>query len=148
MSIVWRLASGRYRQLDGEGARLAGGRWNSSGQAAIYTSECLGLCLAEALVHLPGALPRDYVAFKVDVPDEAIGTIEGSSLKGGWEQDWAYTRALGDEWLSGKRSLALKVPSAVLPESINLVLNPLHLRANELRVIWQQQFKFDPRLRP
>ena len=58
MSIVWRLASGRYPALDGEGARRAGGRWNSAGQAVVYTSESLALCLAESLVHLSRDLPR------------------------------------------------------------------------------------------
>ncbi|HUE83422.1 MAG TPA: RES family NAD+ phosphorylase [Pyrinomonadaceae bacterium] len=148
MSIVWRLASGRYPALDGEGARLAGGRWNSAGQSAVYTSESLALCLAEALVHLPGALPRDYVAFKIHVPDDTITVIDASSLKRGWARDLAYARAVGDKWLDDKRSLALRVPSLVLPKSINVILNPLHPRAVEMRVIKQQPFDFDPRLRP
>jgi len=71
VSIVWRLASGRYSPLDGDGARLAGGRWNSAGQLAVYASESVALCLAESLVHITGALPRGYVAFKIYVPDEA-----------------------------------------------------------------------------
>lgn len=61
MSVVWRLSNGRYPPLDGEGARLAGGRWNSPGQPAVYTSESLALCLAESLVHLPELyLVREY----------------------------------------------------------------------------------------
>jgi RES domain-containing protein len=148
VSIVWRLANSRYPPLIGEGARLAGGRWNSAGQYAVYTSESLALCLAESLVHIPGALPRGYLTFKIFVPDDSIELLDDASLRAGWEDALAYTRQLGDEWLISRRSLALAVPSVVLPESTNIILNPLHPRAPELSVIDQRPFTFDPRLRP
>ena len=147
MIIVWRLANGRYPPLDGEGARLVGGRWNSVGQPAIYTSESLALCLTESLVHITGPLPLDYVRFKIQVPEDSLEILEPTSLKQKWKDDLVYTRTLGDEWLRQKRSVALLVPSAVLPESNNIILNPLHPRAGELQVIEQQPFNFDPRLR-
>lgn len=84
MSFVWRLASGRYPPLDGEGARKAGGRWNSAGHAAVYTSESLALCLAESLVHLPGNLPRGYQSFKIFIPDNGIEVLDPASLIEGW----------------------------------------------------------------
>jgi RES domain-containing protein len=148
VSIVWRLANGRYPPLDGEGARRAGGRWNSPGQSAIYTSESLALCLAESLVHLPGALPRGYMSFKIFVPDDAVEILDTSSLTEGWHSDLSITRTVGDQWLSAQRSLALAVPSIVLPESTNVLLNPMHRRVDELRVVDQQPFTFDARLRP
>ena len=148
MSIVWRLASGRYPPLDGDGARRAGGRWNSPGRPAVYTSESLALCLAESLVHLPGTLPRGYMSFKVFVPDDAVEVLDPTSLTEGWQSDLSFTRTIGDRWLSAQRSLALAVPSVVLPESTNVLLNPMHQRANELRVVDQQPFRFDVRLRP
>jgi RES domain-containing protein len=148
VTIVWRLASGLYSPLDGEGARRAGGRWNSSGHAAVYTSESLALCLAESLVHITGPLPRTYLSFKIYVPDDAIETIDTRSLQTGWQDDLVYTRGVGDEWLTSRRSLALAVPSVVLPESTNVILNPLHPRSTELRVADQQPFTFDARLRP
>jgi RES domain-containing protein len=148
VSIVWRLANGRYPPLDGEGARLAGGRWNSAGLAAVYTSESLALCLAESLVHITGPLPADYLRFKIYVPDDAIENLNPTSLKNEWEGDLLYTRKPGDKWLTENRSLALAVPAIVLPESTNVILNPRHPRASELRVTDQRPFKFDPRLRP
>jgi RES domain-containing protein len=148
VSDVWRLASGRYPPLDGEGARLAGGRWNSAGRPAVYTSESVALCLAEALVHIPGALPDGYQSYKIYVPDDEIETLNAKILKRGWATDLVYTRKVGDKWLSEQRSLALAVPSVVLPESTNFILNPLHPHASELRVIDQRPFHFDPRLRP
>lgn len=148
MTIVWRLASGRYSPLDGGGARLVGGRWNSSGYAAVYTSESLALCLAESLVHITGSLPRTYLSFKIYVPDDAIEILDISSLESRWEDKLDYTRSLGDEWLNSRRSLALAVPSVVLPESTNFILNPLHPRSAELSIVAQRPFKFDARLRP
>lgn len=119
-------------------------RWKS----VVYASESLALCLAESLVHLPGALPRDYVSFKIFVPEDAIEVVATTSLRGRWQSDLLVTRAIGDQWLTEQRTLALAVPSVVLPESTNVLLNPMHTRANELRVIDQQSFTFDPRLRP
>ena len=148
MSVVWRLSNGRYPPLDGEGARRAGGRWNSPGQPAVYTSESLALCLAESLVHLPGTLPRGYVGFKIFVPDETIEVLDTSSLSDGWHDDLSFTRTIGDQWLTTQRTLALAVPSVVLPDSTNVLLNPMHPRAQELRILDQQPFAFDPRLRP
>jgi RES domain-containing protein len=127
---------------------LAGGRWNSPGRPLIYTSESLALCLAESLVHVTGVLPKDYTSFKIVVPDNTIEELSLSGLKAGWERDPAQTRAIGDEWLEAQRSLALIVPSAVLPDSRNILLNPQHPSAARLRVVSQQPFMFDPRLRP
>jgi RES domain-containing protein len=134
--------------LAGEGARLVGGRWNSPGRPLVYTSGSLALCLAECLVHVPGRLPTDYVAFEIGVPSDSVEVIDAHSLASDWRHDLAATRMIGDAWLSDLRTLALEVPSAVLPHSSNLLLNPLHPRAGELRVISQQPFEFDPRLRP
>ena len=127
---------------------MAGGRWNSPGNSAVYTSESLALCLAESLVHITGALPRNYVRYKIYVPDDAIEILEVANLKAGWNNDLAQTRTFGDEWLIAKRSLALAVPSIVLAESTNVIINPLHPRVREVRIIDQAPFTFDSRLRP
>lgn len=148
MSHVWRLALGSHPPLAGDGACITGGRWNSPGRPVVYTSESLALCLAECLVHVTGPLPRGYVAFKISGPDDAIQQLDLSLLKGAWERDLRYTRAIGDKWLADQHTLALAVPSVVLRESTNVLLNPLHPRAIELRIVAKQPFKFDPRLRP
>lgn len=127
---------------------MVGGRWNSPGRPLVYTSESLALCLAECLVHVTGPLPRDYVAFKVAVPDDEVEVLATATLKPGWQSDVGYTRAIGDQWIDQARSLALAVPSLVLPESTNVLLNPAHPQASRLAVTDQQPFRFDPRLRP
>jgi RES domain-containing protein len=147
VSHVWRLATGRYSPLKGEGARLVGGRWNSPGRPLIYASESLALALAECLVHVTGKLPPDYVAYKIAVPDDAVEYLDSDSLKSGWELDLGYSRKIGDKWLAEQRTVALAVPSAVLPESMNTLLNPVHPRSVELRIEVRQPFRFDPRLR-
>jgi RES domain-containing protein len=142
---VWRLASGRYPPLSGEGARLVGGRCNSPGRPLVYTSESLALCLAECLVHIPGRLPTDYVAFTLSIPDDSV-EIAGVGVDP--VSPLGITRTFGDAWLAEARTVALRVPSAVLPDSYNVLLNPQHPRAGEVRVVSQQPFRFDPRLRP
>lgn len=124
---------------------MVGGRWNSPGRPLVYTSESLALCLAECLVHIPGRLPADYVAFKISIPDDSI---EVASLAHDPVSPLGITRTVGDAWLAEARTVALKVPSAVLPDSDNVLLNPQHPRAGEVRVVSQQPFRFDPRLRP
>ena len=144
---VWRLASGRYPPLEGEGARLAGGRWNFPGRPLIYASESLALCLAECLVHVTGPLPINYHSFEILVPDDAFEYLDVTTFKRGWQRNLGYTRTMGDQWLASGRSLALAVPSVVLPNSLNILLNPIHPRAVELRMMARKPFRFDPRLR-
>lgn len=145
---VWRLASGRYDPLSSEGARVAGGRWNSPGHQLVYTSESVALCVVEALVHITGAFPPDYCAFRIDVPDRAIERLDTTRLKRTWTEDLGMTRAIGDQWLQQARSVGLLVPSAVIPASANVLINPLHPHARALRVVSQEALRFDPRLRP
>ncbi len=141
---VWRLASRRFDPLSGEDARLVGGRWNSAGRPVVYASESLALCVVEAIVHITGAFPVDYAAFCIGVPDSLIEHLDSGRLKGDWAADLGYTRAIGDQWCEQARSLALVVPSAVIPASANILLNPVSKAANHLRVLTAQPFQFDP----
>lgn len=147
MTVAWRLASGRHPPLTGDGARLVGGRWNSPGLPLVYASESLALCLAECLVHLPGRLPADYHAFRLELPADATEQLDVARLKADWATDTGYTRAIGDQWILQSRSLALVVPSVVLAESSNIIINPAHADIDRVTVTGQP-FQFDPRLRP
>ena len=146
--IVWRLASGRYDPLDGEGARRVGGRWNSAGRPVIYTSETLSLALVEALVHLPTPLPKGYMAFRIEIPDTGVEMLDLGVLSAEWQSRIIDTRAVGDGWLQEERSLALGVPSVIVPEERNVLINPIHRDAGQLRAVDQRPFAWDPRLRP
>ncbi|CAN5678134.1 RES family NAD+ phosphorylase [soil metagenome] len=145
---VWRLASGAYPPLTGEGARLADGRWHSGGRRVVYTSESLALATLECLVHLPVRLPARYVAFRIEVPEGEIESLAPGLLSPGWQQHRVETREIGNEWLDQQRSLALLVPSVVVPHGSNCLINPAHPAAERLRVLEQRPHRWDPRLRP
>lgn len=120
----------------GEGARIAGGRWNSPGIPAIYCGESLALCVVEILVHAvtadERADPRAW--FKITVPKSACQTVAARRLPRGWNDPIAHpqTVAIGDEWLQAKECVALRVPSAVVPGERNVILNPQHPQFRKL----------------
>lgn len=146
--IVWRLTKPKYAPgLDGEGARIAGGRWNSPGAPVVYCSETLALAVLECFVHLPkrlwgtARLPN-MVAVRIALPEGA----EPLAAEVDARADEDETRAMGDLWLEEARHLALRVPSAVVPQELNVLLNPLHPLARQIRVIEQTEFRSDPRM--
>lgn len=151
---VWRLALGRYREMDGEGARLYGGRWNSPGVPVVYAATHISLALVEQLVHLkPERLPDAFRVLAVEMPDDA--PLESPTpLVDPNDQD--ACRRYGDNWVASLRSAALVVPSVVVParlqpgeidiEERNVVLNPRHASAGGWRVV-ETSFRIDPRLR-
>ncbi|HEY1934283.1 MAG TPA: RES family NAD+ phosphorylase [Acetobacteraceae bacterium] len=151
---VWRLALGRFHELDGEGARLYGGRWNSPGVPVIYGATHLSLALLEQLVHLnPDRLPAAFRAFNIDVPDNATHEVAGASVAIG---DVEACRRQGDAWVAPRRSAALIVPSILVPARLrpgdvvtderNVLLNPRHPSARLWRAV-ETSFRIDSRLR-
>jgi RES domain-containing protein len=147
--IVWRLARLAHVKLDGEGARLAGGRWNSRGRAAVYTSSRLSLAALELLVHTDVVLvPPDLVACEIEVPDDiAIDSIELTELPNDWRLPGHLgCRAIGDKWLDEGQTAVLRVPSAVVPEEWNYLINPRHRAARSIEIVRRRRFSFDARL--
>ena len=148
---VWRLTRPNYAPgLDGEGARLAGGRWNSPGRAVVYCSATLALAVLESFVHLPPELRSTtrlpgMTAVKLQLPESTQITDIGEEPEARLF-DAAACRALGDQWLVAGATLVLSVPSAVVPEERNFLINPLHPQAARIRVLAQDRFRFDPRM--
>lgn len=149
---IWRLCTARYatNPLSGEGARLYGGRWNYPGIPVAYTAGSLALALLELLVHIDYDLvPSDLVSIEVYVPPSAsIERVEISSLPRNWR---AYPapeslRKIGSAWAIEKRSLLLEVPSVVVPDERNYLVNPQHPEFTNLKIGHPKPFKFDPRL--
>src|SRR3954471_12928197 len=97
---VWRLARRAYAALDGEGARRAGGRWNSPGLPAVYTSSALSLCVLELLVHTdPDLVPQDLRALEIHCPESlTVAILNLTTLPYNWRQipNHPGRRALGD----------------------------------------------------
>jgi RES domain-containing protein len=147
---VWRIARRAYQALDGEGARLNGGRWNSEGVPVVYTSHALSLAALEYLIHVDiHEVPSDLVALEIDLPDDAtISEVLVGELPGDWNRVKEHPACIarGDQWAAAAAALALRVPSAVIPHEANVLLNPRHPDAARVHVIGVHDFVLDPRL--
>ncbi|WP_206170841.1 RES family NAD+ phosphorylase [Phragmitibacter flavus] len=136
--------------FDGEGARLFGGRWNLAGQRMVYTSSSLALAAMEVLVHLESteALQRLYAYAKASFPHEICETLEMEALPTDWHADPPpiWTATAGDAWLRSRRSAVLKVPSSLIPDEANYLLNPLHADFAKIEIQPVRTFAFPPRL--
>jgi RES domain-containing protein len=153
MIMVWRLARpDSAAELNGEGNTITGARWNSPGRGVVYTSFNLSLCVLESFVHLPPVLRinlPEMAAVRIEVPDEAyglnIGRTELPSNLAGEEAEKRY-RQLGDGWLAAREHLVCTVPSIIVPQERNLMLNPVHPLIAKVRIVSIEPFRFDPRL--
>ena len=150
MTAGWRLVKTRFLAgaWDGEGARAAGGRWNSVGVPVVYVASSLSLALVEVLVHLPAGLLGAYSAVPVSFDDTHVETLPDRDLPADWREvpPPASTRAIGDRFAAEGRSLALRVPSVVVPSESNYVLNPGHPAFASMAIGAAVAFPFDPRL--
>jgi len=121
--------------LDGEGARRWPGRWNRRGTPVVYASSTLSLAVLEVLVHTDEpALLAQYVAFEFTFREKDV--IDVDHLPDDWRHHPVppTTRAIGDAWARSRASSVLRVPSAVLPQEFNYVINPMHSRVGEIEV--------------
>ena len=146
---VFRIARAPYPVLDGEGASRAGGRWNSRGVPVVYTAGSRALAALEVLAWTdPDVAPLDLLLSEIRVPaDASVETVPSESLPHDWQRpEYVDGRLTGDEWARSLRTLVLKVPSALLPEEHNYLLNPRHPDARKLRLVRSRPFEFDPRL--
>ena len=145
--IVWRISN--HAGLDGGGSLRAAGRWHSRGRPIVYCADSPAEAVLEILVHLEvdlEDLPVRYRLLKVDLPDDiAAERLEPASLPEGWTDDAPVTRLLGDAWLLSRRTARLDVPSAIAPESWNVLLNPAHPDAAGVRIVAAAEHLLDPR---
>jgi RES domain-containing protein len=118
----------------------------------VYTSQSLSLAALEYLVHVdPLLAPTDLVAVEIEVPDEAgLGAIveAGQFPEGDWRTYPApeWQAELGDLWLEDGAFLWLAVPSAIVPEEQNTLINPRHPAMRAVRIVSTRPFSFDKRL--
>jgi RES domain-containing protein len=119
---------------------MFGGRWNSRGLPVVYTASSAALAVLEIRVHLdlpPQLLPDDYVLLTIDLGQ--LPVEEMASLP-------TDPQAFGDAWLRERRTPVLQVPSLIVPESANLLLNPVHPLSAAATIVAKRPFTFDPRL--
>jgi RES domain-containing protein len=149
LTLFWRIASERYNPLDGEGAKKWGGRWNSAGRALVYASTSPALAALEQLVWIePDDIPAGLMLYSIEAPhDISVQRVDESALAANWREPGCPSCiATGDEWIDHAATAVLYVPSAILPEEMNALINPAHPHASRLRVRSQRQFGFDSRL--
>jgi RES domain-containing protein len=151
MPRIWRVVKRKHaaHAFDGKAAQRFGGRWNSPGRGAVYTSATKSLAVLEVLVHLDVGRPVPrLVAFTFDVDDRLVDRLPVVRLHGHWRtsRGLLVTQEIGDDWLASGRSLALAVPSTIVPEELNYLLNPAHPAFGRLKFGRSVPFLLDPRL--
>ena len=148
---VWRLCRKAHAAFDGKGSRLYGGRWTRPGTAIVYTAGSAALAMAEYLVHLePRESPHDLVLIAADVPPAIkTRTLEPATLPSRWRRLPAPEALadLGSRWAREGKTVVLEVPSAVVPQEFNYLLNPAHPDFRKITIHAPEPFSFDPRLR-
>jgi RES domain-containing protein len=148
---LWRVSN--YADLSGEGGRRVAARWHERGHPAVYLAEHPALALLETLVHLdvdPDELPSHYQLLTVDVPQdvavEALREADLATRVPDWRHAPDETRTLTRTWFSEQRSALLRVPSVLVPEASNYLLNPLHAESARIAIVARQTVWFDARL--
>jgi RES domain-containing protein len=150
MLTVWRIVNHKHLKtaFTGEGARLYGGRWNSAGTAMIYMAQSQSLAALELLVHLDSpTLLEKYLLIPIEVDSDLIMTLEASRLPANWRSQPVppSTQAIGDAWVVERKSVVLSVPSVLVPDERNYLLNPKHPEFERLPIGQPVAFQFDPR---
>lgn len=144
---VWRICKGPFSALDGEGARVYGGRWNHIGVPVVYTSSHLSLAVLELLVHTDADLiPDDLVSLEIEISEQlALRQIDFPEeyLRSG---DETALKQVGSQWAQEQTSAVLIVPSVIVPEEQNVLINPLRPDAAHIHVVKKKPFRLDPRL--
>ena len=157
MKVLWRIASDTpdyvAQDLSGKGAEITGGRWNRKGLAVVYATGTASLAALETIVHFAAAsLPLNRFLVRIDVPDDlwsARRTATAASLDVGWNAVPAGRVSLdfGDAWLKDPAgSLVLEVPSVVVPEESNVLLNARHPQMKRVRATKLRLWQYDGRL--
>lgn len=151
MQQTWRIVHQDYvaTAFDGEGARIAGGRWNSEGNPVVYTAGTLSLALLEIIVHLEikSAL-RSFKAIPVTFSESLVTAIEQDQLPLTWNSTppLPRTKQIGDAWIVQMASPVLCVPSAVVPNENNYLLNPAHPDFTKIKTGQTIDLPADPRI--
>jgi RES domain-containing protein len=149
--IVFRISKNPYaHDLSGRGAEKAGGRWNSRGIPVLYTSQSRALATLELVVHMSfGYLPKDFKLTSIELSEDyGLREIAEKDLPEDWKQYpfSTVTQKIGNEWIRQVDALILKVPSVVVQEEFNYLVNPLHPDFKYVKIKEVKAFEFDLRL--
>lgn len=148
---VYRISRKKFaNDLTGVGSRLHGGRWNHKGVPVLYTSDSRALAIIEYSVNVNlSDIPKTLSLITLEINDD-IEIIEPSDLPGNWRAfpAPAETKDYGSKLLKSAKNSIIRIPSVVIPEECNYLLNPLHKRSDEFKVIKIEDFVYDVRIKP
>ena len=154
---IWRIATDTpdytADDLSGEGAKRTGGRWNRAGMPVLYCASSIALACLETVVHWNAAgLPLNRYLVRVDVPDDvwnAATIVTADAGPVGWDAipEGKVSLDLGDGWISAKKAAILLVPSVIVPEELNALVNPLHPDAAKLTATKLRKWIYDSRIK-
>ena len=143
---LWRISN--FADLSGEGGRRYSARWHSKGRPVVYLATSPASALLETIVHLEldsiQDLPESYQLLEVNIPKSI--SRKTAVVPVSWNENVLITQELGDDWLRGKGSALLKVPSALVPMTDNFLLNPMHPDAANIVIVSAQTYPFEDRL--
>ena len=146
---AYRVSKCRYiEDLTGKGAALYGGRWNSKGVYILYTSLTASLALLENRVHMSEMPGEDYCLGTLVIPDDKVVSFDIKELPSDWFKypSPVILKRFGDEFIKANKFLGMKIPSAVLPEEHNLLINPAHPDMKKVSMIYSRSITIDERL--
>ena len=146
--FLWRISN--HLSPAGDGALRTPGRWHSRGRRVVYCAQSPAAASLEILVHFEidiQDLPVRYRLLKIKAPDDVhVERVLVDQLPADWPEKTEVTRALGDGWLTVGSVWLLTVPSAIVPETFNVLLNPAHQDAKRIVIVQAGKHAIDPRL--
>ena len=126
------------------------GRWNLEGQKVIYSASSRSLACLENIVQANRKIKTAlFGTMVIYAPDNvSVQQVNLSQLPPDWNQTIfsEECKLIGSEWFKKKEDLLLKVPSAVIPDEYNYVINTLHPQFKKVKLIDVLPFYFDKRL--
>jgi RES domain-containing protein len=151
MAIVYRIIHRKWMDsvLSGEGARIFGGRWNKPGSEVVYTASSRSLATLEMLVHTGSdEIPDERLIASIEIPDHLIDVV--SRLPKGWDDIPPQKASMeyGSLWLKSNGLPALRVPSVVIKDEFNVLIDPMHVDFKSISVVKIESLDLDPRLLP
>ena len=144
--VFWRIS--RHPDLSGTGGLRAAGRWHYAGRAIVYLADSPASSLLEVCVHTSANdVPPEFTLLKIHGPEIDIPSVRADELPDDWRVRGEVTRDLGSAWLERNDSVLLRVPSVIVPETMNYLFNPSHPDAANFRIVEAIAYPFDPRIK-
>jgi RES domain-containing protein len=150
---TWRIVKAKHvdNAFDSEGARVAGGRWNRIGIPMIYTADSVALAVLEITVHLSkeDLLQKSYFLITVQFDSALVTSLDLAEVPDDWDSlpPSLSTQNIGTQWALSQKSVILKVPSTVVRQAFNYLINPVHPDFKKLSIGIPETVVFDPRIK-